>query len=175
MRMRTAVYPGTFDPITHGHGDIIQRSARLVDRLIVGVASNLSKTPLFSDKERVAMVAKECAARAVDIRDVEIRVVQFDSLVVDFATREGATMIIRGLRSGSDFDYEYQMTGMNRQINPNIETVFLMADLSMQATASRLVKEIAIFGGDVSAFLSPAVADRLTSRLVERGLQRRKP
>lgn len=152
--MRTAVYPGTFDPITLGHMDIIRRGAKLVDRLVIGVTTNPSKSPMFDVDQRMNMVRRE-------IEDIggEIRVVSFDSLLMDFAEREGATMILRGLRAVADFEYEYQMAGMNQQLNDEIETVFLMADVSLQPIASRLVKEIALFGGDISKFVTPAVAD----------------
>ncbi len=139
---RIGVYPGTFDPITLGHMDIIRRGAKLVDRLVVGVTTNPSKSPMFSVEERVAIVEREVAALGGDIR-----VVTFDSLLMDFAEREGATMIVRGLRAVADFEYEYQMAGMNQQLNARIETVFLMADVSLQPIASTRVKEIAIVGG----------------------------
>ena len=143
--MRIGVYPGTFDPITLGHMDIIRRAAHLVDRLVIGVTTNPSKSPMFSIEERLAMVRRETAGLEGDTR-----IVSFDSLLMDFAEREGASMIIRGLRAVADFEYEFQMAGMNQQLNDDIETVFLMADVSLQPIASRLVKEIAIYGGDVS-------------------------
>ncbi|MDQ3139662.1 MAG: pantetheine-phosphate adenylyltransferase, partial [Pseudomonadota bacterium] len=138
---RTGVYPGTFDPITLGHMDIIRRGAHLVDRLVIGVTTNPSKSPMFSVEERIAMVEREVQ----DIANGAISVVSFDSLLMDFATREGASMILRGLRAVADFEYEYQMAGMNQQLNDRIETVFLMADVSLQPIASRLVKEIALY------------------------------
>jgi len=148
--MRTGVYPGTFDPITLGHMDIIRRAAHLVDRLVIGVTTNPSKSPMFTVAERLATVEREMAG----IRDgAEIRVVTFDSLLMDF---EGASMIIRGLRAVADFEYEFQMAGMNQQLNDEIETVFLMAGVSLQPIASKLVKEIARFGGDISRFVTPA-------------------
>lgn len=152
--MRTGVYPGTFDPITLGHMDIIRRGAKLVDRLVIGVTTNPSKSPMFDVEERMAMVRREVAGIGGDIL-----VVSFDSLLMDFAEREGASMIVRGLRAVADFEYEYQMAGMNQQLNDRIETVFLMADVSLQPIASRLVKEIALFGGDIGKFVPPAVAD----------------
>jgi pantetheine-phosphate adenylyltransferase len=157
---RIGVYPGTFDPITLGHMDIIRRGAKLVDRLVVGVTTNPSKSPMFSVEERVAIVEREVAALGGDIR-----VVTFDSLLMDFAEREGATMIVRGLRAVADFEYEYQMAGMNQQLNARIETVFLMADVSLQPIASKLVKEIAIFGGEIAKFVTPAVRDEVVARV----------
>ena len=157
---RVGVYPGTFDPITFGHMDIIRRGAKLVDRLVVGVTTNASKSPMFSVEERLAMVQRECAEI-----DTEIHVVLFDSLLMDFAEREGASIIIRGLRAVADFEYEYQMAGMNQQINSRIETVFLMADVSLQPIASRLVKEIAIYGGPIDRFVSPAVCQDVAERV----------
>lgn len=161
---RIGVYPGTFDPVTLGHMDIIRRGAKLVDRLVIGVTTNPSKSPMFSLEERLAMVTRECA----DI-DVEISVVAFDSLLMDFAEREGAQIIVRGLRAVADFEYEYQMAGMNQQINDRVETVFLMADVSLQPIASRLVKEIAIFGGPIHRFVSPAVQADVEARVAEWG------
>ncbi|MBX3594258.1 pantetheine-phosphate adenylyltransferase [Sphingomonas sp.] len=160
MTTRTGVYPGTFDPITLGHMDIIRRGAKLVDRLVIGVTTNPSKNPMFSVEERVAMVRRE-----VEGLDGDIRVVTFDSLLMDFAEREGANMIVRGLRAVADFEYEYQMAGMNQQLNSRIETVFLMADVSLQPIASRLVKEIAMFGGDIRKFVTAAVRDEVVARV----------
>lgn len=158
--MKTAVYPGTFDPITLGHMDIIRRAAHLVDRLVIGVTTNPSKSPMFTVEERLAMVARET-------KDVpgNIRVVAFDSLLMDFAVREGASMIVRGLRAVADFEYEYQMAGMNQQLNAEIETIFLMADVSLQPIASKLVKEIALYGGAIGRFVTPAVADDVRARV----------
>ena len=150
--VRIGVYPGTFDPITLGHMDIIRRGAKLVDRLVVGVTTNPSKSPMFCVDERMQMVKREVATVGGDIH-----VVGFDSLLMDFAEREGASVIVRGLRAVADFEYEYQMAGMNQQLNGRIETVFLMADVSLQPIASRLVKEIAIYGGDIAKFVTPAV------------------
>ncbi|HEY6917023.1 MAG TPA: pantetheine-phosphate adenylyltransferase [Allosphingosinicella sp.] len=157
---RTAVYPGTFDPITLGHMDIIRRGAKLVDCLVIGVTTNPSKSPMFSLEERLAMVRRE-----IEGIEGDIKVVSFDSLLMDFAEREGASMILRGLRAVADFEYEYQMAGMNQQINDRIETVFLMADVSLQPIASRLVKEIALYGGDVSKFVTPAVSAQIAARV----------
>ncbi|MEA2999885.1 MAG: pantetheine-phosphate adenylyltransferase [Sphingomonadales bacterium] len=162
--MKTAVYPGTFDPITLGHMDIIRRGAKLVDRLVIGVTTNPAKSPMFSVEERVAMVRREIAGIAG-----EIEVVTFDSLLMDFAEREGAAVIVRGLRAVADFEYEYQMAGMNQQLNDRIETVFLMADVSLQPIASRLVKEIALYGGDVGKFVTGAVAQDVARRVSEIG------
>lgn len=159
---RIGVYPGTFDPITLGHVDIIRRGARLVDHLVVGVTTNIAKTPMFSDEERLAMVAAEISKIAGNIS-----VVGFNSLLMDFAKREKATMIIRGLRAVADFEYEYQMAGMNQQLNDEIDTVFLMADVSLQPIASRLVKEIAIFGGEIGKFVTPDVREAVVRRVAE--------
>lgn len=164
--MRIGVYPGTFDPITLGHMDIIRRGAKLVDQLVVGVTTNPSKNPLFPDAERIEMVRREVAQI-----DGNIRVVGFNSLLMDFAEREGARVIIRGLRAVADFEYEYQMAGMNQQLNDHIETVFLMADVGLQPIASKLVKEIAIFGGDIRKFVTPTIRDAVISRIDERGLR----
>ncbi|MDQ3247322.1 MAG: pantetheine-phosphate adenylyltransferase [Pseudomonadota bacterium] len=150
---RTAVYPGTFDPVTLGHLDIIRRGAHLVDRLVIGVTTNPSKEPMFALPERLEMVRREIA----DVPG-EIEVVEFNSLLMDFAEAQGASMILRGLRAVADFEYEFQMAGMNQQLNDEIETVFLMADVSLQPIASKLVKEIARFGGAIDKFVPPAVA-----------------
>jgi len=164
MTIRTGVYPGTFDPITLGHMDIIRRGAKLVDRLVIGVTTNPSKNPMFDLGERMAMVRREVEGIAG-----EIHVVSFDSLLMDFAEREGANVIVRGLRAVADFEYEYQMAGMNQQINPRIETVFLMADVSLQPIASRLVKEIAMFGGAIHKFVTPSVCDEVVARVEKIG------
>jgi len=161
---RIGVYPGTFDPITLGHMDIIRRGAKLVDKLIIGVTTNPSKSPMFSLDERLAMVQRECA----DI-GTEIEVVAFDALLMDFADRQGASVIIRGLRAVADFEYEYQMAGMNQQINSKVETVFLMADVSLQPIASRLVKEIALYGGPIDKFVSPTVCKEVVARVEKIG------
>ena len=159
MTTRIGVYPGTFDPITLGHMDIIRRGAKLVDRLVIGVTTNPSKNPMFSVEERMTMVTRECAGIA------GVRVVSFDSLLMDFAEREGAALILRGLRAVADFEYEYQMAGMNQQLNDRIETVFLMADVSLQPIASRLVKEIARYGGAIDKFVPPAVVKDVAKHL----------
>jgi pantetheine-phosphate adenylyltransferase len=158
--LKVAVYPGTFDPITLGHLDIIRRGAHLVDKLVIGVTTNPSKEPMFSVEERLAMVRRE----VVDIPGT-IEVVEFDSLLMDFAEAQGATAILRGLRAVADFEYEFQMAGMNQQLNDNIETVFLMADVSLQPIASKLVKEIAIFGGAIDKFVTKSVADDVRRHL----------
>lgn len=164
MTVRTGVYPGTFDPITRGHMDIIRRGAKLVDRLVIGVTTNPSKNPMFTVAERMAMVERETAGI-----EGEIHVVSFDSLLMDFAEREGAGVIIRGLRAVADFEYEYQMAGMNQQLNDRIETVFLMADVSLQPIASRLVKEIALYGGAIRKFVTPAVEAEVAARVAQLG------
>lgn len=158
-KQRIGVYPGTFDPITLGHLDIIKRGAHLVDRLVIGVTTNPSKEPMFTVAERMKMVHREVA----DLPGVTV--VEFDSLLMDFAEREGATLILRGLRAVADFEYEYQMAGMNQQLNDRIETVFLMADVSLQPIASRLVKEIARYGGSIGKFVTPAVAADVANKL----------
>ena len=163
--MRVGVYPGTFDPITLGHMDIIRRGAKFVDRLIIGVTTNIAKSPLFDDDERIAMVKAEVAGI-----DGDIEVVGFNSLLMDFADAQGASIVVRGIRGVTDFEYEYQLTGMNRQLNARVETVFLMADVSLQPIASRLVKEIAIFGGDIRKFVTPPVRDAVVARIAERGM-----
>ena len=153
MSERIGVYPGTFDPVTLGHLDIIRRATRLVDRLVIGVTTNPSKQPMFTNAERLEMVRRETAGCLGNIE-----VVEFDSLLMDFAEAQGARLIIRGLRAASDFEYEFQMAGMNQQLNNEIETVFLMADVSLQPIASRLVKEIARYGGAIDKFVTPSVA-----------------
>jgi len=162
--IRIGVYPGTFDPVTLGHMDIIRRGAKLVDRLVIGVTTNPSKSPMFTLDERMATVRREVADVPGDIA-----VVAFDSLLMDFAVREGAKVIVRGLRAVADFEYEYQMAGMNQQINRSVETVFLMADVALQPIASRLVKEIALYGGDVSKFVTPTVREDLVARVTAIG------
>jgi pantetheine-phosphate adenylyltransferase len=158
-KQRVGVYPGTFDPLTLGHLDIIRRGTHLVDRLVLGVTTNPSKSPMFSVAERIAMLRQETS----DLPSVSV--VEFDSLLMDFAEREGATLILRGLRAVADFEYEYQMAGMNQQLNDRIETVFLMADVCLQPIASRLVKEIARYGGAIDKFVTPAVASAVAQRL----------
>jgi pantetheine-phosphate adenylyltransferase len=160
--IRTGIYPGTFDPITNGHIDIVERAAKLVDRLVVGVAINRDKGPTFSLEERVDIVKEETAhlhCRA------EIVVQPYENLLMKFAEEVGASIIIRGLRAVADFEYEFQMTAMNQQLNREIETVFLMADPHHQAIASRLVKEIARLGGDISSFVTPNVAARIKAKV----------
>ena len=157
------VYPGTFDPLTNGHHDIISRALRVVDRLIIGVAVNAGKDPLFTLDERVAMVEEDAAALAGDGGPaIDIR--PFENLLTDFVTSMGASVIVRGLRAVSDFEYEFQMAGMNARLNPHVETVFLMASDRHQFISSRFVKEIGRMGGEVGHFVSPAVRQRLLDR-----------
>jgi pantetheine-phosphate adenylyltransferase len=162
---RIGIYPGTFDPITNGHTDIILRATKIVDRLVIGVARNIGKGPLFSTEERVAIVQEEID----NLVDAETRrrvvVKPYDILTMHFAMEVGATVIVRGLRAVSDFEYEFQMAGMNNRLNPNVETVFLMANDKYQFIASRFVKEIAQLGGEVSHFVSPRVAQRIADRV----------
>ncbi|MEM8826847.1 MAG: pantetheine-phosphate adenylyltransferase [Pseudomonadota bacterium] len=160
MTPRTAIYPGTFDPVTLGHIDIIQRAAKLADRLIIGLSTNPSKTAMFTLAERRAHVEAEIAKIGGNIE-----VVTFDGLLVHFAEAQGASMIVRGLRAVSDFEYEYQMAGMNQQLNEDVETVFLMADVALQPIASRLVKEIARFGGEIDKFVTPAIAEAVRRKI----------
>ncbi|MEL7110595.1 MAG: pantetheine-phosphate adenylyltransferase [Pseudomonadota bacterium] len=160
---RVGLYPGTFDPVTMGHLDIIGRGMKLVDRLIIGVAVSEAKKPLFSLEERIQMMEEECAALAGPGRAL-IEVVPFDILLMHFAEQQGVNVIVRGLRAMSDFEYEFQMTAMNEQLNREIETVFLMADVRHQAVASRLVKEIARFDGDITPFVTPGVKKRLLEK-----------
>ena len=171
---RVGIYPGTFDPITNGHSDIIRRAAKLVDRLVIGVARNDGKGPLFATDERVEVVRDEVAhLENGDAEQIEVRA--FDTLLMHFAQSVGASVIIRGLRAVSDFEYEFQMAGMNARLNPDIETVFLMASDRYQFISSRFVKEIGALGGDVSHFVSPRVATRLLDRFANgRGKPRRR-
>ncbi|HXM84611.1 MAG TPA: pantetheine-phosphate adenylyltransferase, partial [Stellaceae bacterium] len=159
MSERIGVYPGTFDPITNGHVDIILRATKLVDRLVIGVARNAGKGPLFSTDERVAIV-KEEVAHLPDAAKKRITVKPFETLLMNFAVENGAATIIRGLRAVSDFEYEFQMAGMNSRLNPQVETMFLMASDRFQFISSRFVKEIGMLGGDVSHFVSARVAKR---------------
>ena len=161
--MRIGLYPGTFDPVTNGHLDIIGRAVKLVDRLVIGVAINRDKGPLFTLEERVAMVERECEA-VIARTGGEIVVYPFENLLIDCARDVGASVIIRGLRAVADFEYEFQMVGMNRALDNSVETVFLMADARRQAIASKLVKEIARLGGDVSKFVTPPVNEALRDR-----------
>lgn len=158
--MRIGLYPGTFDPVTNGHLDIIGRAVKLVDRLVIGVAKNDDKGPLFSTAERVEMIKAEVARFNADI---EVR--PFSSLLMHFAEELEANVIIRGLRAVADFEYEFQMTAMNQRLNSDIETVFLMADPRHQAIASRLVKEIARLDGRIDSFVSPAVAASVLAKV----------
>lgn len=162
--MRIGLYPGTFDPITLGHLDIIKRATSLVDKLVIGVAINRDKGPMFSLEERVEMIEAECAQLSNDT-GIEIVAHPFENLLIDCARDVGAGVIVRGLRAVADFEYEYQMVGMNRALDSSIETVFLMAEARHQAIASKLVKEIARLGGDVSKFVTPRVDAALKSRL----------
>ena len=164
---RTGLYPGTFDPVTLGHMDIISRATRLVDRLVIGVTTNPCKSPMFTLAERLDMVRRETAHLARG----HIEVVAFDSLLIHFAREVGAAIIVRGLRAVADFEYEYHMAGMNQQLDDDVETVFLMADVALQPIASRLVKEIARYGGDISRFVPEAVARDVAARIAT-GVQR---
>jgi len=161
--MRIGLYPGTFDPITLGHADIIRRASSLVDKLVIGVAINRDKGPLFSLEERVAMIEAECAVLS-EQTGCEIVVHPFENLLIHCARDVGASVIVRGLRAVADFEYEYQMVGMNRAMDDSIETVFLMAEAEHQAIASKLVKEIARLGGDISGFVTPAVKAQLDQK-----------
>ena len=161
MSNRVGLYPGTFDPMTLGHLDIMKRASRLCDKLIIAVAINRNKNPLFALDERVEMVEQVVEPFRKRI-DVEVK--PFDGLLIHFVEQCGASMIVRGLRAVSDFEYEFQMAGMNDRLNPDIETVFLMADPQYQTIASRLVKEIARLGGDIDQFVTPEVARRLKDK-----------
>ena len=158
---RTAVYPGTFDPITTGHQDLVRRAASIFDRVVVAIAANPNKTPMFPLEKRV-----ELAARVL-VDEPNVQVLGYAGLTVEFARKHNLSVVIRGLRAVSDFEYEFQMVAMNQRLNTEIETVFLMADPRHQAIASRLVKEIALLGGDVSAFTTPAIAEALVQRCKE--------
>ena len=165
MAERIGIYPGTFDPITLGHADIIRRGSKLVDKLIIGVTTNPSKDPMFSTEERFEMVEREIERLGLG----NVEVVGFNALLVKFAQKMGASVLIRGLRAVADFEYEYQMAGMNQQLDDDIETVFLMADVSLQPIASKLVKEIALFGGDITPFVSKEVCEDVIARVEEKG------
>jgi pantetheine-phosphate adenylyltransferase len=162
--VRIGLYPGTFDPITNGHLDVIARAARLMDKLVVGVAINTGKGPLFTLEERVDLVRAEIEAIALRT-GTEISVIPFDTLLIDFARKLGACMIVRGLRAVSDFDYEFQMAGMNYRMAPDVETVFLMASERHQFIASRLVKEVALLGGDITSFVPALTHERVMQRI----------
>ena len=162
---RVGFYPGTFDPITLGHGDIIQRAAQIVDRLVIGVAINLNKGPMFNLDERVEMVRNELDAMKRRLNGCVIEVHPYDDLTIHCAQEHGANIIIRGLRAVTDFEYEYQLVGMNRQLDEAIETIFIMANHEYQFIASRLVKEIAQLNGGISSFVSKRVAQRLLERV----------
>ncbi|MDA5093931.1 pantetheine-phosphate adenylyltransferase [Aliiroseovarius sp. KMU-50] len=162
--MRVGLYPGTFDPITLGHTDIIRRACALVDRLVIGVAINTGKGPMFTLEERVAMVEEECAKLSAET-GTEIVAHPFENLLIDCAHDVGAQIIVRGLRAVTDFEYEYQMVGMNRAMDSSVETVFLMAEAKYQAIASKLVKEIAKLDGDVSKFVTPEVKEKLLKKI----------
>ena len=162
--MREGLYPGTFDPVTLGHLDIVRRACSLVDRLVIGVAINRDKGPLFSLEDRVAMVEAECAPLA-DATGCEIVAHPFENLLIDCARDVGAGVIIRGLRAVADFEYEFQMAGMNQLFDDNVETVFLMADVCLQPIARKLVKEIALYGGEIAKFVSPEVEKAVLARV----------
>ena len=164
MSARVAIYPGTFDPTTNGHLDIIHRGALVVDRLVVGVAVNAGKGPLFSLDERVAMMREE-VRHMTDVAD-KIEVMPFETLLMKFAQSVGARIILRGLRAVSDFEYEFQMAGMNRQLMPDVETVFMTPSDQFQFVSGTFVREIATLGGDVSKFVAPSVLRRLQDRVV---------
>jgi pantetheine-phosphate adenylyltransferase len=164
-KRRVGLYPGTFDPVTHGHLDIVKRAVKLVDHLVIGVATNPSKSPLFSLTERMEMVRHEAAPLAEGRATIAVET--FDCLLMQFAEKMGASVIVRGLRAVSDFEYEFQMVAMNQRLNSEIETVFLMADPRHQAIASRLVKEIAMLGGPVEPFTTPYVAKLIVERYAE--------
>jgi len=164
MSLRVGVYPGTFDPITNGHTDIILRATKIVDRLVIGVAKNIGKGPLFTSDERVAIVKEEIAH--INGKDVQkrIEVKAFDNLLMHFAVEQGASVIVRGLRAVSDFEYEFQMAGMNGRLNATVETVFLMSADRYQFISSRFVKEIGQLGGDVTPFVSARVAEQIRQK-----------
>jgi pantetheine-phosphate adenylyltransferase len=164
MTERVGIYPGTFDPITNGHTDIILRATKIVDRLVIGVAKNIGKSPLFTADERVAIVKEEIAHINGGEVQKRIEVRPYDNLLMHFAVEQGAAVIVRGLRAVSDFEYEFQMAGMNSRLNATIETVFLMSADRYQFISSRLVKEIGQLGGDVTPFVSARVAERIKKK-----------
>jgi pantetheine-phosphate adenylyltransferase len=166
--LRVGIYPGTFDPITNGHMDIIRRAAKIVDRLVVGVARNDGKGPLFATDERVEIVRADIAKQLDRETADRIEVQAFETLLMKFAETVGASVIIRGLRAVSDFEYEFQMAGMNARLNTEIETVFLMSSDRYQFISSRFVKEIGALGGDITHFVSKQVAERLTAQFAKR-------
>jgi pantetheine-phosphate adenylyltransferase len=163
-KLRVGLYPGTFDPVTNGHLDVIARAARLLDKLVLGVAINTGKGPFFTLDERVELVQAEIARIATQ-NGMVIEVLPFDTLLIDFARKVGASMIVRGLRAVSDFDYEFQMAGMNSRLDSSVETVFLMASERHQFISSRFVKEIARLGGDISSFVPPLTLERTLARV----------
>jgi len=163
--MAIAVYPGTFDPLTRGHEDIVRRAASIFGRVVVGVAGSRAKGPIFTQEERME-IARECLAPYPNVE-----VAGFSGLLRDFVRAQNAGVIVRGLRAVADFEYEYQMAGMNQQLDEEIETVFLMADVSLQPIASKLVKEIAVYGGDIARFVSPPVCEEVMARVREQGLK----
>ena len=164
--MKIAIYPGTFDPVTNGHMDIISRATRVVDQLIIGVAINAGKGPVFSLEERVALVEHEIS-ELPDGAGKRVSVKPFEGLLTDLAVASGASLIVRGLRAVSDFEYEFQMTGMNRKLNPEIETVFLTASEKHQFISSALVKEICSMGGDIGHFVAPNVREKLLEKFAD--------
>ena len=167
--IRVGLYPGTFDPITNGHIDIIKRSTKLVDELIIGIASNLEKKPFFDVNKRVEMVKYEISDIKKTINNnCKINVLPFSNLLIHFAKEINASMIFRGLRAVSDFDYEFQMVGMNTRLDQNIETVFLMSSENQQFISSRFVKEIALLSGDISSFVSAKVKEEVISKINEK-------
>lgn len=165
MSQRIGIYPGTFDPVTLGHADIMRRGAKMVDKLVVGVTTNPSKNPMFSTEERMTMVRGE--VERLGIGNIEVK--SFDALLMRFAEKEGASIIIRGLRAVSDFEYEFQMAGMNQQLNADIDLAFLMSDVALTPVASKLVKEIALYGGDIGPFVSERVKDEIEQRVQQLG------
>ncbi len=165
MSERIGVYPGTFDPVTLGHADIMRRGSKLVDKLVIGVATNPSKNPMFTTQERIEMVLGE--VDRLGLSNIEVK--SFDALLMHFAESEGASIIIRGLRAVSDFEYEFQMAGMNQQLNADIDLAFLMSDVLLTPIASKLVKEIALYGGNIEKFVSPDVKARVDDRIQQVG------